>query len=150
VVYTGILPITQNENGLAVVLGHEIAHAVARHSSEQMSQQILLETGGSVLGGLIGKTSQGTQNVIGTLYGLGGQMGTLKFSRKHEYEADHLGLIFMSMAGYDPNGAVNFWQRMAQQSGGASIELLSTHPSDANRIAEIQKYLPEALKYYKK
>lgn len=150
VVYTGILPVTQNENGLAVVLGHEIAHAVARHSSEQMSQQILLQTGGSVLGGLIGKASQGTQNVIGTLYGLGGQVGTLKFSRSHEYEADHLGLIFMAMAGYDPNGAVTFWQRMAQQSNGAPIELLSTHPSDANRIAEIQKYLPEALKYYKK
>lgn len=150
VVYTGILPVTQIETGLAVVLGHEIAHAVARHSSEQMSQQIMLETGGSLIGGLIGNASQSTQNVIGTIYGLGGQIGTLKFSRNMELEADKLGLIFMAMAGYDPNYAVTFWTRMAQQSGGTTIEWLSTHPSDATRIADIQKDLPEALKYYKK
>ncbi|MDR1653618.1 MAG: M48 family metallopeptidase [Prevotellaceae bacterium] len=150
VVYTGILPVTQSENGLAVVLGHEIAHAVARHSSEQMSQQVALEAGSSVISGLLGGASQTTQNIVGTVYGLTGSLGTLKFSRQHEYEADHMGLVFMAMAGYDPNGAVTFWQRMAQQSGGSSFELLSTHPSDAKRIAEIQKFLPEALQYYKK
>ncbi|MCL2596303.1 MAG: M48 family metallopeptidase [Paludibacter sp.] len=149
VVYTGILPVTQTETGLAVVLGHEIAHAVAKHSSEQMSQQYALQVGGSLLGGLIGGTSQTFQNVVNTAYGLGGQLGTLKYSRTMESEADHMGLVFMAMAGYDPNYAVTFWTRMAQQGGG-TIELLSTHPSDATRIADIQKFLPEALQYYKK
>jgi len=150
VVYTGILPVTQTETGLAVVLGHEIAHAVAKHSSEQMSQQYALQLGGSVLGGLIGGTSQTFQNVINTAYGLGGQLGTLNYSRKMESEADYMGLDFMAMAGYDPNYAVTFWTRMAQQGSGNTIELLSTHPSDATRIADIKKALPEALKYYKK
>lgn len=150
VVYTGILPVTQTETGLAVVLGHEIAHAVAHHSSEQMSQQYALQIGGNLLGGLIGGTSQTFQNVVNTAYGLGGQLGTLKYSRTMESEADHMGLVFMAMAGYDPNYAVTFWTRMAQQGSSSNIELLSTHPSDATRIADIQKLLPEALQYYRK
>ncbi|MDR2854333.1 MAG: M48 family metallopeptidase, partial [Prevotellaceae bacterium] len=135
VVYEGILPVTQTETGLAVVLGHEVAHAVARHSSEQMSQQVLLQSGASVLGGVLSGSSQTLQNVVGAAYGLGSQLGTLHYSRTHEYEADHMGLVFMAMAGYDPNSAVQFWQRMAQQ-GTQTVEFLSTHPSDANRIAE--------------
>lgn len=151
VVFEGILPITQNETGLAVVLGHEIAHAVAKHSNEQISQQMLLEYGASVTDLLASGSSSIVRGSINTLYGVGTQVGvSLPFSRTHEYEADHMGLIFMAMAGYDPNEAVGFWQRMQAANSGGTVELLSTHPSDANRIAKIKEYLPEALKYYKK
>ncbi len=151
VFYEGILPMTKNEVGIAVVMGHEVAHAVAKHSGEQLSQQMLIQYGASLTDALASNKSTVVRTGINTLYGLGTQVGvSLPFSRTHEYEADQLGLIFMAMAGYDPSEAVGFWQRMAAAGSGASIELLSTHPSDENRIAKIKSLLPEALKYYKK
>ncbi|QXV65200.1 M48 family metallopeptidase [Mucilaginibacter achroorhodeus] len=149
-VYSGILPVTRTDAGLAVVMGHEIGHAIARHSAERLSQQLALQTGGAVVGAATGNQSSTTQTAINTLYGVGGQLALLKYSRAQESEADRLGLTFMAMAGYNPNEAVAFWQRMAAQSkGGAQPEFLSTHPSDATRIANIQRLIPEAMKYYK-
>lgn len=149
-VYTGILPITKDESGLATVMGHEISHAIARHSAERYSQMMAAQAGGGILGAVTGGASQGTQEALGKLYGIGGQLALLNYSRNQESEADHLGLIFMAMAGYNPEKAVDFWERMAasKKSDGAPPEFLSTHPSDATRIAEIKKRLPEALKYY--
>ncbi len=149
VVYEGILPYTQNETGLAVVLGHEVAHAVAKHANERMSQQVAAQYGAAAVGSLLGKSSAAVQSIGNTVFGLGAQYGVmLPFGRKQELEADHLGLIFMAMAGYDPNQAVPFWQRMASQGGSGTPEFMSTHPSDGKRVEEIQKYLPEALQYY--
>ena len=151
VVFEGILPVTKNETGLAVVLGHEIAHAVAKHSNERMSQQMIVQYGSALTNVLISNKSAATQNTINMVYGLGAQYGyMLPYSRKHELEADRLGLIFLAMAGYDPNQAVAFWERMAASSKGAPMEFMSTHPSDATRINQIKQYLPEALTYYKK
>jgi predicted Zn-dependent protease len=151
VVYTGILPITQNENGLAVVMGHEIAHAVARHGNERMSQALVAQLGGLTLATALRKEPERTQQLWMTVYGVGVQVGAmLPYSRLHESEADHLGLIFMAMAGYDPNGAVDFWQRMAQKAGPKPPEFLSTHPSDETRITKIREEIPEAMKYYRK
>lgn len=151
VVFEGILPVTKNETGLAVVLGHEIAHAVAKHSNERMSQQMEVQYGSALLGMLTSSKSAAEQNTWNMIYGLGAQYGyMLPYSRKHELEADRLGLIFLAMAGYDPNQAVAFWERMAASSKGAPMEFMSTHPSDATRIAQIKQYLPEALTYYKK
>jgi len=150
-VYSGILPVTQNDAGLATVMGHEIGHAIAKHSAERMSQQLALQAGGTAIGAATGNKSSATQAIVGQLYGVGGQLALLKYSRSQESEADRLGLTFMAMAGYDPNQAVLFWQRMAAQSkGGAQPEFLSTHPSDASRIANIRNLIPEAMKYYKK
>jgi predicted Zn-dependent protease len=149
-VYTGILPITQDENGLAVVMGHEIAHAVAKHSSERMSQQMAAQGIGSIASVAVGQTPTATQNVFLQAVGVGSSLGLLKYGRSQESEADHLGLIFMAMAGYDPEGAVPFWQRMEAQAGGSGTpEFLSTHPSNGTRIADIQRELPEAKTYYK-
>lgn len=150
-IYSGILPVTQNDAGLATVMGHEIAHAIAQHSAERFSQMTLAQGGGAVIGAAVGGRSQGTQNTIGQIYGIGGQLAMLKYSRKQESEADRLGLIFMAMAGYNPDNAVAFWQRMAsaKQGGGAPPEFLSSHPSDASRIAAIQELLPEARQFYK-
>ena len=148
VVYEGLLPITQNETGLAIVLGHEIAHAVAKHANERISQQMALQYGGAIAGGLLGN-NQAAQQIGGLVFGVGGQLGVmLPFSRKHEYEADELGMIFMAMAGYDPRAAEGFWTRMSQAGGNSGPELMSTHPSDQNRIAKIRENMPEALKYY--
>lgn len=149
VVYEGLLPITQNETGLAIVMGHEVAHAVAKHANERISQQMALKYGGAIAGGLIGN-NQLAQQIGGLVFGIGAQYGVmLPFARKHEYEADELGLIFMAMAGYDPREAVPFWQRMAMSSKGQKPpEFMSTHPSDENRIEAIQEDLPKALKYY--
>jgi predicted Zn-dependent protease len=150
VVYEGLLPVTQNETALAIVLGHEIAHAVANHSAEQMTKQQDQQLLGNIIGAAASAVGVGTnaQSTISSLYGLGSQMATLKYSRNHENEADHIGLIFAAMAGYNPQEALTFWQRMAQSSQGNTPEFLSTHPSDATRIANIQKLLPEAMKYY--
>ena len=152
VVYTGILPITKDETGLAVVMGHEIAHAIAKHGSERMSQGLLQQFGGVALSVALQDEPETTQAIFMTAYGVGTTVGVmLPFSRTHESEADHLGLIFMAMAGYDPNYAVDFWTRMAANSGGgAPPEWLSTHPSNETRIANIKKLLPEALSYYNK
>jgi predicted Zn-dependent protease len=152
VIYTGILPITESEEGLAVVMGHEIAHAVARHGNERMSQGLIAQTGGMVLMKALEEKPEQTQALWMTAFGLGSQVGVmLPFSRLHESEADHLGLIFMAMAGYNPQEAALFWQRMQEMSGGgAPPEFLSTHPADATRIAQIEKLMPDAMKYYKK
>ncbi|WP_432708473.1 M48 family metallopeptidase [Pedobacter sp.] len=151
-IYTGILPITKDDAGLATVMGHEIAHAVAKHSSERASRAAAAELGGGLIGVATSGKSAGTQQMINTIYGIGAQAGAiLPNSRTQELEADHLGLIFMSMAGYDPTNAVAFWQRMAAASSGSQKppEFLSTHPADATRIAQIQRDLPEAQKYFK-
>jgi predicted Zn-dependent protease len=152
VIYTGILPITQNEAGLAVVMGHEIAHAIAQHGNERMSQGLITQTGGMVLMKALEEKPQQTQQLWMTAFGLGSQVGVmLPFSRLHESEADHLGLIFMAMAGYNPQEAKLFWQRMEEmKGGGAPPEFLSTHPADATRIEQIEKLMPDAMKYYKK
>ena len=147
VVFEGILPYTQNETGLAVVLGHEVAHAVAKHANERMSQQYAAQYGSSILGSVL--KSETAKTVGNTVFGLGAQYGVLlPFSRKQELEADQLGLIFMAMVGYNPSEAVPFWQRMAAQ-GGVVPEFMSTHPSDQTRIKKIQtEYLPAAIQYY--
>jgi predicted Zn-dependent protease len=149
VVYTGILPITQTETGLAVVMGHEIAHAVAEHGNERMSQGLLTQLGGMALSEALSSKPEQTRALWMTAFGVGTQVGALlPFSRLQESEADRLGLIFMAMAGYDPNEAVAFWQRMAANSSGSPPEFLSTHPSDKTRIANLQKVIPEAMRYY--
>ena len=150
VVYEGLLPVTQTEAALAIVLGHEIAHAVAYHSSEQYQKQANQQAIGQVAGAVLQGVGMGTNtaSTLATLYGLGSQMATLKYSRDNETEADHIGLIFAAMAGYDPNEAISFWQRMAASSNSSTPAFLSTHPTDAQRIANIQKVLPEALRYY--
>ena len=150
-VYEGILPLTQDEPSLAIVLGHEIAHAVARHSAEQMSTQIKqqygMQIGAAVLGGI--GVSSSTSSIIQAVAAQGFNFKNLSYSRSHESEADHMGLIFAAMAGYDPQVAVSFWQRMEAASNNKTSEFLSDHPSDATRIKQIQGWMPEALKYYK-
>lgn len=152
VFYEGILPITQNELGIAVVMGHEIAHAVAKHGSERMTQELAAQLGGVALNVALANKPEQTRTIFQTAYGVTAQVGVLlPYSRTHESEADRLGLIFMSMAGYNPNEAVDFWQRMEALSGGSStLAFLSTHPSNKKRIEDIKKHLPEALKYYRK
>jgi predicted Zn-dependent protease len=152
VVYTGILPITRDETGLAVVMGHEIAHAVAEHGNERMSQALLTQLGGVALSEAVKKEPAETKALWMGAFGLGAQYGVLlPFSRTHESEADELGLIFMAMAGYNPQEAVAFWQRMAaNKQGQAPPEFLSTHPSDETRIKDLQEHMPEAMKYYRK
>ncbi len=151
-VYSGILPVTQDENGMAVVLGHEISHALARHGSERMSQGLLAQLGGAALGAATAGKSAQTQQLALEAYGAGAQVGVLlPFSRAQESEADHIGLILMAEAGYDPGGAVEFWRRMAKSSGGDSTpEFLRTHPADDKRIEKIQEELPEARGHLKK
>lgn len=149
VIFDGLLPVTQTEDALAVVVGHEIAHVIAQHANERISQQMALQYGGAVAGGLLGN-SAGAQ--IGQqVFGLGAQLGVMMpYARKQEYEADEIGLIVMALAGYNPQTAVPFWTRMAQSSqGGAPPEFLSTHPTDEKRIARIQEIMPKALQYYK-
>lgn len=149
-VYTGILPITQDDNGLAVVIAHEIAHAIAKHGDERMSQGLLVNFGGAALSSAIEKKPEETKNLWMTVFGVGTQYGVmLPYSRLHENEADNLGLIFMSMAGYNPNAAVAFWERMSKtKDGQLNLEFLSTHPSDQTRIKNIKAAIPEAMKYY--
>lgn len=151
VVYTGILPVTQNESGLAVVMGHEIAHAIAKHGNERMSQQLAAQMGGLALSVALAEKPEETQQLWMMAYGVGAQYGAiLPYSRLHESEADQLGLIFMAMAGYDPHHAVAFWERMASlNKGNEGPEFLSTHPSDANRISKIESQIPKAMTYYK-
>jgi predicted Zn-dependent protease len=152
VVYTGILPVTQDEVSLAVVMGHEIAHAIAEHGNERMSQQLLQQVGAVGLMVAMQDEPAETQAIWLSVYGVGTTVGImLPYSRTHESEADHLGLVFMAMAGYDPHAAPEFWKRMAaSKQGGSPPEFLSTHPSDQTRIDDINSWIPEAMKYYKK
>lgn len=151
VVYSGILPVTKTEAGLAVVMGHEIAHAIAKHGNERMSQGLVQQLGGVAVSVAVANKPAETQALYSSAYGVVSNVGgVLPFSRKHESEADEMGLIFMAMAGYDPNEAVSFWQRMAAQGGSKPPEILSTHPSDQTRIASIRSQIPKAMQYYKK
>ena len=151
VVYTGLLPLVQNDAALATVMGHEIAHAVARHGSERMSDQMLVQLGGTALTAALAQKPEQTRQIAMTAFGVGSQLGVvLPFSRQHEYEADYMGLIFMAMAGYDPNESIVFWEKMAKQSGTKPPEFLSTHPVDENRIARLKEKMPEAMAYYNK
>jgi predicted Zn-dependent protease len=148
VFYTGILPYTKTEQGLAVVMGHEIAHAIARHGNERMSQQLMLQAGGTLLSLYLAEKEEENRDLYLAAYGVGSTVGvTLPYSRSHETEADKLGLIFMTMAGYNPEEAVVFWQQMAQSGGAKPPEFLSTHPANDTRIANLKKFLPEARKY---
>lgn len=151
-VFTGILPVTQDENGLAVVMGHEIAHAVAGHGNERLSQLLLIQLGGITLQEALKKNSKMTRELALAAFGLGAQVGLmLPYSRLHETEADQLGLFFMALAGYDPRTAVNFWERMMESRTNAPPpEFLSTHPSDKARIEKLQEIMPQALEYYRR
>jgi predicted Zn-dependent protease len=152
-VYSGILPVTQDENGLAVVMGHEIAHALARHGSERMSQGLLAQLGGVALAAAMASKPAETQQLAQQAYGAGATVGVLlPYSRAQESEADHIGLILMAKAGYEPGAAVPFWGRMARAAGGkdSTPEFLRTHPADDKRIAKIEEELPEARGYLKK
>jgi predicted Zn-dependent protease len=144
VVYTGILPVTQNENALAVVMGHEVAHALLNHGQQRMSAAVLQELGAAGLSLATSGKSSETQALAMTAYGAGSQLfGTLPFSRGHESEADHYGLILMAIAGYDPEEAVPFWERM-NSLGGGGLEFLSTHPSNETRISGLRGWMGEA------
>jgi predicted Zn-dependent protease len=148
--YTGILPICKDDSGIAVVMGHEIAHAIANHSGERMSQAMALDLGGQVGSILLSGKTQQTQQAFQLLYPIGAQVGViLPYSRSHELEADKMGLIFMAMAGYNPETAIAFWERMAaSSSGGRPPQFLSTHPAEKARIDKIRADLPEIMKYY--
>lgn len=146
--YTGIMPICRDEAGVAVVMSHEIAHAIAEHGNERMSQQLTAQMGGMALAVALREKPQATQQLANTAFGLGAQYGVLlPFGRTQESEADELGLYFLSMAGYDPDAAVPFWQRMAEQGGQRPPEFLSTHPAPETRIQNIRKIIPKAKKF---
>jgi predicted Zn-dependent protease len=150
VVYTGILPLTKDENGLAVVLGHEISHAVARHGDERMSDALVQQLGGVALDVALQNQPDQTRQLFDAAYGVGTTVGVmLPFSRQQESEADELGLIFMAMAGYDPHTALDFWQRMQAAQTQSPPVFLSDHPSDQTRIQNIKKWMPKAMSYYK-
>ena len=150
-VYTGILPITKDETGLAVVMGHEVAHAMADHGNERMSQGLLASMGGIALSVALSKKPQQTRKLFMTAFGVGATVGLLlPYSRLHESEADRIGLMLMARAGYDPKEAVPFWERMNKKEGPRPPEFLSTHPAPASRIANLKVYIPEALPYYQK
>jgi len=149
--YTGIMPICKDENGVAVVMGHEVAHAMANHGRERLSQGLVENGLLSSLSAALGQNPTMTAQIFMQAIGAGASIGMLKFSREQESEADHIGLIFLAKAGYDPNEAPKFWQRMvAMSKGGSPPEFLSTHPSDEKRIAALKGWIPEAMKYYNK
>jgi predicted Zn-dependent protease len=149
-VYTGLLPYSQDENGLAVVMGHEVAHAIAKHGNERMSQGLLAQFGAIGLSLALSGSPGVTSNVFMQAYGVGTQVGVLlPYSRVQESEADHIGLILMAKAGYDPRGAITLWQRMNAKGGSRPPEFLSTHPAPESRIRDIESQIPEAMKYYK-
>ncbi len=153
-IYTGILPITKDEAGMATVIGHEVAHAVARHGAERVSEGMLLQTGGGLLGVSLSNADPRTQVLVRAAYGIGAKVGReLPHSRGQESEADHIGLIYMARAGYDPEAAVGFWQRFSDytrsQAGGGTPAFLRTHPLDTVRIQQIQQWMPEAKANYR-
>jgi predicted Zn-dependent protease len=150
-VYTGILPVTQNEAGLAVVLGHEIAHAIAKHGAERMSQQMLLALGEISLDVAMRDRPAQSRGLLMAAYGAGATVGViLPFGRSQESEADHIGLIYMARAGYDPREALSFWKRMEAQGGSQPPEFLATHPSHEHRIKDLEKWMPQAVAEYEK
>lgn len=150
VVYTGLLPITQNEAALAVVVGHEVSHALFQHGNERMSQSMVAQGLGSVLSAASSSNPSLTSNLFMNAFGIGSQLGILAFSRKDELEADRYGLRWAALAGYNPREAIPLWERMEKMAAGNTPpEFLSTHPSEGHRIDELQKYMPDALKYYK-
>jgi len=150
-VYTGILPYTRNERGLAVVVGHEVAHAIARHGNERMSQGLLVNLGGMALSVALAEKPALTRQLSMAAFGLGASVGILlPYSRTHESEADRIGLTLMAMAGYDPREAVPFWRRMNKKGGARPPEFLSTHPAPETRIEDIKTYISEAMPYYRK
>ncbi|RYD56445.1 MAG: M48 family peptidase [Sphingobacteriales bacterium] len=150
VVYSGILPLTATDDELAVVVGHEIAHAVLKHGNERLSQQLLASYGGAALSTLMSQNPSDAQQLFAAAFGVGSTLGTLAFSRKQETESDEAGLYYMAYAKYNPNAAVTFWEKMQQQSTANPPEILSTHPSDDTRIADIKTFLPKAMEYYNK
>jgi len=148
-VYTGILPIAKDENGLATIVGHEIAHVIANHGGERMSQLLLVQLGGVALSVALKKKPDQTRQLVSIAYGFGASLGViLPYSRTHETEADRIGLIIMAKAGYDPREAISFWERMSEQDGKNPPEFLSTHPAPKRRIDDIRKSIPEAMEYY--
>jgi predicted Zn-dependent protease len=149
--YTAILPVCKDETGVAVVMGHEVAHAIANHGKERMSQGLIQQLGLSTLGAAMGQNATLTKQIFLEAVGIGSNLGMLKFSRQHESEADHIGLIFMAMAGYDPQQAPRFWERMSSMAGSGQKppEFMSTHPSDETRISQLNGWMPEAMTYYK-
>lgn len=152
-VYTGILPIAKDETGLAVIMGHEVAHAIAKHGNERMSQMLLVQLGGVALDVAIKNKPDETRNMFRLAYGIGAQLGLLlPYSRTHESEADHIGLILMARAGYDPVAAPSFWQRMSKIGGGKRPpQFLSTHPSPLKRVKRLQKLIPDVrTKYFRR
>lgn len=150
VVYTGLLGITQNEAALAVVVGHEVAHAIAKHGAERMSQGLVQQFGGAALSVALANKPAATQSLFQTAYGLGSNVGVmLPFGRKQELEADKFGLMYAAMAGYNPREAIGLWQRMSANSGGRQPEFLSTHPNPERRIQDLEAHMDEALKFYK-
>ena len=150
-VYTGIFPVAHDETGLAVVMGHEVAHALAKHGNERMSQGLLTQLGGVALSTALSNQPGITNQIFVAAYGIGANVGILlPYSRLHESEADRIGLTLMAKAGYDPREAIPFWQRMNEKGKGSSPEFLSTHPAPETRIKQIESLIPEAMKYYKK
>ena len=149
-VYSGILPIAGGDDGLAVIIAHEVAHAIANHGGERMSQLLIAELGGMALASAIEEKPEQTRSLLMLAYGVGANVGVLlPYSRRHESEADRIGLTLMARAGYDPNAAIPFWMRMSDSPGARPPEFLSTHPVPASRIEDIRRYLPEALKHYR-
>jgi len=147
--YEGIMPVCEDENGIAVVMGHEIAHAVAQHGNERMSQQLMIQMGGIALSEVLKTQNQETIDLALIAFGVGSKVGVeLPFSRTHESEADEMGLYFMAMAGYDPRSAPDFWKRMEARAGPRPPEFLSTHPDPSNRIENLNRLLPKAMEYY--
>lgn len=146
--YTGIMPVCKDDNGVAVVMGHEVSHALAGHGNERISQAMLAQYGGSLLGGTMSNSQWA--GIFEKVYPIGAQVGLLAYGRKQESEADEMGLYLMAMAGYDPRTATSFWQRMESSSTGSRTpEFLSTHPNPQNRIADLNADMPKALQYYK-
>ncbi len=149
-VYTGILPLTQDETGLAVVMGHEVAHAMAKHGNERVSEALLVQLGEVGLSAALAKQSGQTQQIFLNVYGVTANLGfMLPYSRLHESEADRIGLVLMAKGGYDPRGAIPFWQRMKEKGGSRPPEFLSTHPAPDTRIEGIKTHIPEAMKHYR-
>ncbi len=148
--WEGIMPVAQDDNGIAVIMGHEVAHALARHGAERMSQSMGAEILGQIISLGIGQVSPGIHDEVLQAYGLGASVGVLlPWGRTQESEADRIGLTLMAKAGYDPANAIAFWERMAKIAGDKPPQFLSTHPSDETRISQIREWLPEARAFYR-